>query len=78
MTANPVQIQSSQHTGYRAADFVGRTQGKLRDHYRIGKVLGTGKLSSCYFNIDNGDDERDLFSAATTNVNHLLLYRRVR
>ena len=35
-----VNIQSSQHTGIRAADFVGRSQGKLRDFYRIGKVLG--------------------------------------
>ncbi len=23
-------------------DFVGRTQGRLRDFYRIGKILGTG------------------------------------
>ena len=27
----------------RQSDFVGKTEGKLRDHYRIGKVLGTGK-----------------------------------
>lgn len=25
-----------------ASDFVGKTQGRLRDFYRIGKVLGTG------------------------------------
>ena len=36
-------ITNVQHSGIRAADFVGRTQGKLRDYYRIGKVLGTGK-----------------------------------
>ena len=44
--ANPttVQIQQTAHQGVRASDFVGRTQGKLRDHYRIGKVLGTGKF----------------------------------
>ena len=41
--ANPVTIQNNPHSGIRAADFVGRTQGKLRDYYRIGKVLGTGK-----------------------------------
>lgn len=39
---NPVTITNVQHSGIRAADFVGRTQGKLRDYYRIGKVLGTG------------------------------------
>ena len=38
--------------GARVADFVGKTQGKLRDHYRIGKILGTGKLSSNAFVID--------------------------
>ena len=27
----------------RASDFVGKTAGKLRDYYRIGKILGTGK-----------------------------------
>ena len=27
----------------RPSDFVGKSQGKLRDHYRIGKILGTGK-----------------------------------
>ena len=37
-----MQIQQTAHQGVRASDFVGRTQGKLRDHYRIGKVLGTG------------------------------------
>jgi len=26
----------------RPSDFVGKSQGKLRDHYRIGKILGTG------------------------------------
>ena len=41
--AAQVTIQNNPHTGIRAADFVGRTQGKLRDFYRIGKVLGTGK-----------------------------------
>ena len=30
---------------YRPQDFVGKTQGKLRDHYRIGKILGTGKYT---------------------------------
>jgi len=43
--ANPTQevvITQTAHAGVRASDFVGRTQGKLRDHYRIGKVLGTG------------------------------------
>lgn len=40
--ANPVTITQTPHSGIRAADFVGRTQGKLRDYYRIGKVLGTG------------------------------------
>jgi hypothetical protein len=44
--ANPVTIQQTAHSGVRASDFVGRTEGKLRDHYRIGKVLGTGKLVS--------------------------------
>ena len=39
-----MQIQNTAHSGVRASDFVGRTQGKLRDHYRIGKVLGTGKF----------------------------------
>jgi len=29
-------------THARASDFVGKTQGKLRDYYRIGKILGTG------------------------------------
>ena len=29
----------------RASDFVGKRQGKLRDYYRIGKILGTGKLT---------------------------------
>ena len=38
-----VALVNNPHTGVRAADFVGRTQGKLRDFYRIGKVLGTGK-----------------------------------
>ena len=38
-----VAIVNNPHAGVRAADFVGRTQGKLRDFYRIGKVLGTGK-----------------------------------
>jgi len=33
------------NTGARVADFVGKTQGKLRDYYRIGKILGTGKLT---------------------------------
>ena len=28
----------------RASDFVGRTMGKLRDSYSIGKVLGTGSF----------------------------------
>ena len=42
---NTVTIQNQPHQGWRAADFVGRTQGKLRDFYRIGKVLGTGKRS---------------------------------
>ena len=31
--------------GISASEFVGRTQGRLRDFYRIGKVLGTGKLA---------------------------------
>ena len=31
------------NTGARVADFVGKTQGKLRDYYRIGKILGTGR-----------------------------------
>jgi len=40
---NTVTITQTTHAGgVRASDFVGRTQGKLRDHYRIGKVLGTG------------------------------------
>ena len=26
-----------------ASAFVGKTSGKLKDYYRIGKVLGTGK-----------------------------------
>ena len=38
-----VALVNNPHQGVRAADFVGRTQGKLRDFYRIGKVLGTGK-----------------------------------
>ena len=29
-------------TNITASDFVGKTQGRLRDFYRIGKVLGTG------------------------------------
>ena len=33
----------------RASDYVGKAQGKLRDHYRIGKVLGTGKYLSLLF-----------------------------
>jgi len=41
-TDNPVHLTQTAHAGVRASDFVGRTQGKLRDHYRIGKVLGTG------------------------------------
>ena len=45
---NPVHIQQNAHAGVRASDFVGRTQGKLRDFYRIGKVLGTGE----YFSFD--------------------------
>lgn len=28
----------------RAADFVGKTQGRLRDFYRIGKVIGQGNF----------------------------------
>ena len=39
-----VALVNNPHQGVRAADFVGRTQGKLRDFYRIGKVLGTGKF----------------------------------
>ena len=27
-----------------ASMFVGKSDGKLRDYYRIGKILGTGKL----------------------------------
>ena len=42
MVDNPVHITNVAHSGIRAADFVGRTTGKLRDNYRIGKVLGTG------------------------------------
>ena len=42
-TSNPVHLEQKHHAGVRASDFVGRTTGKLRDHYRIGKVLGTGK-----------------------------------
>ena len=44
-TSNPVHLEQKHHAGVRASDFVGRTTGKLRDHYRIGKVLGTGKQS---------------------------------
>ena len=33
----------AENTKARASDFVGKTQGKLRDYYRIGKILGTGK-----------------------------------
>lgn len=40
-----VTLQSHAHAGVRASDFVGRAQGKLRDFYRIGKVLGTGKYN---------------------------------
>ena len=29
-------------TGVKASDYVGKSQGKLRDFYRIGKVMGTG------------------------------------
>lgn len=32
----------AQLTHLTASDFVGRTQGRLRDFYRIGKVLGSG------------------------------------
>jgi len=42
VNAPEVSIVNNPHAGVRAADFVGRTQGKLRDFYRIGKVLGTG------------------------------------
>ena len=42
MVDNPVHITNVAHSGIRAADFVGRTTGKLRDNYRIGRVLGTG------------------------------------
>ena len=28
----------------RASDFVGKTKGKLKDFYRIGKVLGMGSF----------------------------------
>ena len=38
-----VEAESGTAPVVRASDFVGRTQGKLRDFYRIGKVLGTGK-----------------------------------
>ena len=37
-----VTIKNHLHSGVRASDFVGRTTGKLRDFYRIGKILGTG------------------------------------
>ena len=36
-------------TNARSADFVGKTQGKLRDYYRIGKILGTGKLMLSFY-----------------------------
>ena len=43
MVDNTVHITNVAHAGgVRAADFVGRTTGKLRDNYRIGKVLGSG------------------------------------
>ena len=45
MVDNPVTLTNNPHSGIRAADFVGRTTGKLRDYYRIGKVLGTGKFA---------------------------------
>ena len=47
--ANPVTLKQTAHSGIRAADFVGRTQGKLRDFYRIGKILGTGKWEATSF-----------------------------
>ena len=30
--------------------FVGKTDGKLRDYYRIGKILGTGRYIVQVFN----------------------------
>ena len=42
-----VTVKNEAHAGVRAADFIGRVQGKLRDFYRIGKVLGTGKCLCC-------------------------------
>ena len=47
MVQAEVTLVNNPHSGVRAADFVGRTQGKLRDFYRIGKVLGTGKCCKC-------------------------------
>ena len=41
-TLNPM-VESNPTGGIKSSNFVGKTQGKLRDHYRIGKILGTGK-----------------------------------
>ena len=36
------RLESSIATNISASDFIVRQQGRLRDFYRIGKVLGTG------------------------------------
>ena len=38
-------VESNPTGGIKSSNFVGKTQGKLRDHYRIGKILGTGKFT---------------------------------
>jgi len=34
--------------------FVGKCDGKLRDYYRIGKILGTGKFNLFDLKLNNG------------------------
>ena len=47
-----------EHTGQRSArgvaasDFIRRSEGKLRDFYRIGKVLGTGAFGEVRMCVD--------------------------
>ena len=36
-------VEGEHIAAVHASDFVGKTNGRLRDYYRIGKVLGTGK-----------------------------------
>ena len=43
IACSALQLLTLSAGGFRAADMVGLSPGKLRDFYRIGKMLGSGK-----------------------------------